>query len=48
VAAGTLVQTIPCVAKTSDRVAKFLPVMRSICAFKGNADPIVSSANIIG
>ncbi len=34
VAAGTLVQTIPCVAKTSDRVAKFLPVMRSICASK--------------
>src|SRR5439155_15439299 len=30
VAAGTLVQTIPCRAKTSDRVAKFLPVIRSI------------------
>src|SRR5215469_11441107 len=32
VAAGTLVQTIPCSARTSDRVAKFLPVIRSICA----------------
>src|ERR1700737_3773476 len=32
VAAGTLVQTIPCRATTSDRVAKFFPVMRSICA----------------
>ena len=38
-AAGTLVQTIPCVAKTSDRVAKFLPVMRSICASKDKAEP---------
>jgi hypothetical protein len=32
VAAGTLVQTIPCRATTSDRVAKFFPVMRSIWA----------------
>src|SRR5205085_12477578 len=32
VAAGTLVQTIPCRARTSDRVAKDFPVMRSICA----------------
>src|SRR5437867_3896507 len=32
VAAGTLVQTIPCRASTSERVAKFLPVMRSIWA----------------
>src|SRR2546425_4562559 len=32
VAAGTLVQTIPCRARTSDRVAKFFPVMRSIWA----------------
>src|SRR5436189_5627105 len=30
VAAGTLVQTIPCRARTSDRVAKLFPVMRSI------------------
>ena len=30
VASGTLVQTIPCRATTSDLVAKFLPVMRSI------------------
>ena len=48
VAAGTLVQTIPCVAKTSDRVAKFLPVMRSICAINGKAGPTVSSANMSG
>src|SRR6266704_90133 len=33
VASGTLVQTIPCRATTSERVAKFLPVMRSICAW---------------
>src|SRR5947208_8969128 len=32
VAAGTLVQTIPCRASTSDRVAKFFPVTRSIWA----------------
>src|SRR5438067_4965349 len=32
VAAGTLVQTIPCRAKTSERVAKLFPVVRSICA----------------
>src|SRR5438270_984424 len=32
VAAGTLVQTIPCLARTSERVAKFLPVIRSTCA----------------
>src|ERR1700730_18575420 len=32
VAAGTLVQTIPWRATTSDRVAKFFPVMRSIWA----------------
>src|ERR1700720_2039355 len=32
VAAGTLVQTIPCRARTSERVAKFFPVMRSIWA----------------
>src|SRR2546430_7795355 len=30
VAAGTLVQTIPCRARTSERVAKDSPVMRSI------------------
>jgi len=48
VAAGTLVQTIPCVAKTSDRAAKFLPMMRSICATNGKADPTVTSANISG
>jgi hypothetical protein len=46
VAAGTLVQTIPCVAKTSDRVAKFLPVMRSICATEGKVEPAITSANI--
>ena len=33
VAAGTLVQTIPCCANTSDLVAKFFPVMRSIWAW---------------
>src|SRR5207302_3370394 len=40
VAAGTLVQTIPCRATTSDRVAKFFPVMRSIWAdeIPGNAN----------
>src|SRR5881227_3424105 len=32
VARGTLVQTIPCRARTSERVAKLLPVIRSICA----------------
>src|SRR5258708_9601339 len=32
VAAGTLVHTIPCRASTSERVAKLLPVIRSICA----------------
>ena len=32
VAAGTLVQTIPCRARTSDRVAKFFLVIRSIWA----------------
>src|SRR6266404_5256672 len=32
VAAGTLVQTIPCRAMTSERVAKFFPVIRSIWA----------------
>jgi hypothetical protein len=48
VATGTLVQTIPCVAKTSDRVAKFLPVMRSIWAFVGENDPTVRSANMSG
>ena len=32
VANGTLVQTIPCLAITSERVAKALPVTRSICA----------------
>src|SRR2546423_1874389 len=32
VAAGTLVQTIPCRARTSDRVAKCFPVIRSIWA----------------
>src|SRR3984893_7410804 len=36
VAAGTLVQTIPCRARTSERVAKFLPVMRSIWAEEKN------------
>jgi hypothetical protein len=37
VAAGTLVQTIPCRASTSDRVAKFFPVMRSIWAWTEKA-----------
>jgi hypothetical protein len=37
VAAGTLVQTIPCRASTSDRVAKFFPVMRSIWALTRRA-----------
>jgi len=48
VAAGTLVQTIPCVAKTSDRVAKFLPVTRSICAYEGRAVATASTAKIGG
>jgi hypothetical protein len=48
VAAGTLVQTIPCVAKTSDRVAKFLPVTRSICACEGRPTATASNASING
>ncbi len=35
-------------ASTSERVAKFLPVMRSICAFVDKIEPAVSSANISG
>jgi hypothetical protein len=43
VAAGTLVQTIPCLASTSDRVAKFFPVMRSIWALSRR--PTTNKAN---
>jgi hypothetical protein len=43
VAAGTLVQTIPCRASTSDRVAKFFPVMRSIWALSRR--PTTNRAN---
>jgi hypothetical protein len=43
VAAGTLVQTIPCRPSTSDRVAKFFPVMRSIWALRGR--PKINKTN---
>jgi hypothetical protein len=43
VAAGTLVQTIPCCARTSDRVAKFFPVMRSIWALSRR--PTINKTN---
>src|SRR5438552_16550696 len=48
VAAGTLVQTIPCRARTSDRVAKFFPVMRSIWASSRRPANRTSGAKLSG